>query len=436
MNLETESVRRPLRVAVVSAVFPPEFTYSARTSGNIAEQLAAEGHEVTVYASFPSKPAGRLFQGVRRKLYATTRERGYRLVRCFSLLAPDSRILSRFAENTSFGLISALRLLMAAEPDVIYSNTWPIIATAMVAVVARLRRIPLVISVQDVYPECLSIHGRISGTSVAARVLRQIDRWNAHSAKELIVLSDRFRELYQHSREVPASHLHVIQNWGERSSIVIDEPACQAYRRGQGIPQNAFVLTYAGNIGPAAGVEGLLEAFAQVQDRENLYLLIAGSGARLERVQAMAHRLKCARVIFHTPWREEETSTVLGTSDALLLPTIGTQSLVSVPSKIISYFLAGRPVIACVLPQSETAWIVREAAAGWVVDPENPAALTNAFLEAANADRDQLRKMGKQAQEYAAQNLSRESNLPRVLHLLYSAAHEGGRAPAGVEEYQ
>lgn len=436
MNPETESVDRPLRVALVSAVFPPEFTYSARTTGNIAERLAADGHEVTVYASFPSKPAGRLFSGVRRKLYAATRERGYKLVRCFSLLAPQSRILSRFAENMSFGLISALRLLVAKKPDVIYSNTWPIFATAMVAGVARLRRIPLVISVQDVYPECLSIQGRISETSLVARVLRKIDRWNAHSAKEIIVLSDRFREVYQHSREVPASRLHVVQNWGEQSNIVIDDAVGRAYRQSKGIPANAFVVAYAGNIGPAAGVEGLVEAFARVQAHEGLYLLIAGSGARLKPVQAMAQRLKCSRIIFHTPWREEETSAVLGSADVLLLPTIGTQSLVSVPSKIISCFLAGRPVIAGVLRRSETACIVREASAGWVVEPENPAALANAFLQAATANRDQLRRMGEQAREYAAQNLSRESNLPRVLRLLYSAAQQGRTNAARVEEYQ
>ena len=136
MNTETESSSRPLRVAVVSAVFPPEFTYSSRTSGNVAEQLAAEGQVVTVYASFPSKPAGQLFPGVRRKLYATTSERGYKLIRCFSFLAPESTILSRFTENISFGLTSAFRLLLDAKPDVIYSNTWPIFATAMVAAVA------------------------------------------------------------------------------------------------------------------------------------------------------------------------------------------------------------------------------------------------------------------------------------------------------------
>ncbi len=436
MNPETESSSRPLRVAVVSAVFPPEFTYSARTSGNVAEQLAADGQAVTVYASFPSKPAGRLFPGVRRTLYATTRERGYKLIRCFSFLAPESRILSRFAENISFGLTSAARLLLDRKPDVIYSNTWPIFATAMVAAVARLRRIPLLISVQDVYPECLSIQGRISEGSLVARVLRRIDRWNAHAAKELIVLSDRFREVYQHNRDVPASRLHVIQNWGERSSIVIDEVASRAWRRSKGIPENAFVLGYAGNIGPAAGVEGLVEAFARVQDREDLYMLIAGSGARLESVQAMARRLGCARTIFHTPWLEEETSPVLGSADVLLLPTIGTQSLVSVPSKIISCFLASRPVIASVLPQSEVASIVREASAGWLVDPENAGALAEAFRRAAETGRDELKRMGERARAYAAQNLSRESNLPRVLHLLYLAAQAGRPAPAGVEEYQ
>src|ERR1700735_1661572 len=63
MNTETESSSRPLRVAVVSAVFPPEFTYSSRTSGNVAEQLAAEGEVVTGYASFPSKPAGQSVPG-------------------------------------------------------------------------------------------------------------------------------------------------------------------------------------------------------------------------------------------------------------------------------------------------------------------------------------------------------------------------------------
>jgi colanic acid biosynthesis glycosyl transferase WcaI len=436
MNPETESSSRPLRVAVVSAVFPPEFTYSARTSGNVAEQLAADGQAVTVYASFPSKPAGRLFPGVRRKLYATTRERGYKLIRCFSFLAPESRILSRFAENISFGLTSAARLLLDRKPDVIYSNTWPIFATAMVAAVARLRRIPLLISVQDVYPECLSIQGRISEGSLVARVLRRIDRWNAHAAKELIVLSDRFREVYQHNRDVPASRLHVIQNWGERSSIVIDEVASRAWRRSKGIPENAFVLGYAGNIGPAAGVEGLVEAFARVQDREDLYLLIAGSGARLESAQAMARRLGCERTIFHTPWLEEETSPVLGSADVLLLPTIGTQSLVSVPSKIISCFLASRPVIASVLPQSEVASIVREASAGWLVDPENAGALADAFRRAAETGRDELKRMGERARAYAAQNLSRESNLPRVLHLLYLAAQAGRPAPTGVEEYQ
>ncbi|MGA9984476.1 MAG: glycosyltransferase family 4 protein, partial [Acidobacteriaceae bacterium] len=282
----------------------------------------------------------------------------------------------------------------------------------------------------------LSIQGRISGRSLAARVLRRIDRWNAHAAEELIVLSDRFREVYQHSRDIPASRLHVIQNWGERGSIVSDEAACRAWRRSKEIPENAFVLGYAGNIGPAAGVEGLVEAFARVQGREDLYLLIAGSGARLESAQAMARGLGCGRIIFHTPWREEETSHVLGSADVLLLPTIGTQSLVSVPSKIISCFLASRPVIASVLPQSETALIVREASAGWVVDPDDAVALADAFRRAAEMDREDLKRMGERARAYAAQHLSRESNLPRVLHLLYLAARAGRPAPAGVEEYQ
>ncbi len=111
--------------------------------------------------------------------------------------------------------------------------------------------------------------------------------------------------MIQDNRGVPASRLHVIQNWGERSNIVIDEAACRAWRRSKGIPEDAFVLGYAGNIGPAAGVEGLVEAFARVQDREDLYMLIAGSGARLDPPRRWPAGSVVPGRFLHTPWREK-----------------------------------------------------------------------------------------------------------------------------------
>jgi len=411
-----------LRCTVISCVFPPEFTFSATTSASIAKELAARGHEVTVLAPFPSKPAGKLFPGYRRWLYASQKmPQSYELIHCFGVLAPMSRMLSRLVENISFGVTAGLRLLFSKRPDVIYSNAWPVFATSIIVSVARLRGVPVVVSVQDVYPESLVAQGRTGPESLIFRVMRHIDASIARSAEVLIVISDRFREIYCTTRAVTAEKIHVVHNWGDRTSINDSRATSARYRDAKGIPQDALLAVYAGNVGPAAGTETLVDAFDRLRDLRSAYLLIAGSGSNLTACMARARALGLERVVFHSPWRHEETELVLGAADLLLLPTIGRQSLVSVPSKLISYLLSGRPVLSMVLPRSETADIIGRAGAGWIVPPDNPDALAAEIRKIASLPADTLHALGKSGQAFAHENLCRESNLPKVIRVLEAA---------------
>src|ERR1035441_2346659 len=116
-----------MKVVLVSCVFPPEHTFSAQTSAQIAEELARRGHSVHVYAPFPNHPKGRLFNGYKRTLYSTsTAGAGYTLTHCFGTFSQSSTMMSRFVGNLSFGVSSGLRILFGNRPDVIYSNSWPI----------------------------------------------------------------------------------------------------------------------------------------------------------------------------------------------------------------------------------------------------------------------------------------------------------------------
>ena len=152
-----------MRALIVSPVFPPEPIVSAQTSAQVAAALVASEHEVTVITAFPSRPAGKLYPGYRQTLNRQERSAaGYNIVRCFSTVSAESRMLSRFAENLSFGLTSGWQVLWQKRPDVIYANTWPIFAAGILALIARWRHVPLVISVQDVYPESLIAQGRLS----------------------------------------------------------------------------------------------------------------------------------------------------------------------------------------------------------------------------------------------------------------------------------
>jgi colanic acid biosynthesis glycosyl transferase WcaI len=104
------------------------------------------------------------------------------------------------------------------------------------------------------------------------------------------------------------------------------------------------------------------------------------------------------------------------------LPTRGSQSLSSVPSKLITYMLTARPVIALALPQSDLAEILEQSACGWHVAPDAPDALTVKIREVAALSKAERLQAGEAGRKFALQNLSREVCLPKVVNVIESAA--------------
>ena len=413
-----------MRVLIVSCVFPPEPVVSSQTSVQVVQALIERGHDVTVITTFPNRPAGRLYSGFSRKLFQREHDAaGFDLVRCFSFLSSNSGMVDRFLENISFGFTGSWAALTSFRPDVIYANTWPIFATGILFLVSHLRHVPMVISVQDKYPESLVSQKRIRPGSWLARWMRWLDRFIARRCKKVIVISEFFAKAYQDGRCVAPDRLHVISNWADGKSIIPAEKRANTFRDNQNIPHDAFMVAYGGNVGTAAGVETIIESFRALGEIKNLYLVIAGEGSSLKACQLLAREVGCLRIIFHSPWPQDETSALLNAADVLILPTRHRQSLVSVPSKLISYMLAGRPVIAMALAQSDLGNIIDRSGCGWVVEPDDSRMLATKIREVMAMDPAELERRGEAGREFALANFTREVCLPKVISIIEQAAH-------------
>lgn len=412
-----------MRVLIVSAVFPPESVVSSYTSAQIAEDLLQRGHQVTVITAFPNRPSGKLYPGYSRRLFQRQiQSNGLEMIRCFATLSPKSTMLSRFLENVSFGITSGMIVLGIPKPDVIYSNNWAIFASGLTAIVARLRGIPLVASIQDVYPEQLVFQGRIKSGGWIERCLYWVDKWIAQSASAIIVISDSMVDLLKNTRGVPADRVHVIPNWINNDSLVPDDPSGKRYRLERGIASEDFVVVYAGNIAFAAGVETIVQSFALLKDIQDTHLIVAGEGSSLQSCIQIADAMGNPRVWFHTPWPRDENSMVLSAADVLILPTRGKVSLAAMPSKLISYMLAARPIIALALPNSDLARTIKRAGCGWVIEPDNPETLANKIREVRALDLSERRRIGQCGRDYALAHLTRDVCVPKVIKLLESVA--------------
>src|SRR5687768_4404561 len=101
-----------MKLFIVSCVFSPEPIVSALTSRDLAQELVNQGHRAQVITTFPNRPAGRLYESYRRRLWSCEHSAsGYEILRIFSSFSAESRMVSRFLENFSFGIASALATL-------------------------------------------------------------------------------------------------------------------------------------------------------------------------------------------------------------------------------------------------------------------------------------------------------------------------------------
>jgi glycosyltransferase involved in cell wall biosynthesis len=164
----------------------------------------------------------------------------------------------------------------------------------------------------------------------------------------------------------------------------------------------------------------IIEAFRELHDEPRIHLLIAGEGATLDHCRRLAAEVAPERIHFESPWLD--TIAVLHAADAVVLPTRAAQSTASVPSKLISYLLAARPIVAAALPDSDTADMVHASGAGVVVAPDDPRALAAAILAMAASPAEERRRMGGAGRAWALANVTRDVCLPRIVGIIESEA--------------
>jgi isopropylmalate/homocitrate/citramalate synthase len=128
----------------------------------------------------------------------------------------------------------------------------------------------------------------------------------------------------------------------------------------------------------------------------------ASSLGEAEGVRAVAESVPRATVACMARASEGD---VLAAADALLVNERATVIDMSLPSKLTSYFAAGRPVIGALADSSETGRELVAAGAGVLVEPDDPQALADAVAATAG-DLEAARAYGDNARRYAADHLS------------------------------
>lgn len=392
-----------MRIAFIVAVFPPEPEPAALMADELTHSWALAGHQVSVICPSPNRPSGSRYPGY--LLWETSTSEGRTTSRVWSwLIGPERRSINRILENITFGFSSALKLAVVPKPDVAVVESWPILAYLPVVAVAAARGIPLLNYIQDVYPEAGISGGQIKEGSLVARVLIAADRFVCSRAAANIVVGSCMRDLLVSRRDLPSDRFFILENWLDVDRI---RPVSSVkWRREVGIGEEQFVGLFAGTMGYASGVDVLSEVAVLLRDQPGVRLVCVGEGVlRKPMAEAVArHELKNLTLLPFQP--RERLSEVQSAADVAILTTAPRMGSSSVPSKLITYLAAGRPVICAADAESDVARLVREEGVGEVVPPGAPEALAAAILRMRDLPAGERLVLGLRAREVAERRFS------------------------------
>jgi len=398
------------RVLFVSAVFPPEPVTSALMTYDIANELA-KSYQVIVLRPHPTRPIGAHF--------GNTELEGepFETIVVDSYTCPESRLIGRMKESISFSKL-CVKYIKAHkdEIDFIYNGAWQLFGVNMVAKAAVKYKIPYLITVQDIYPESLLTGHHYPGIveKVVKTVFMPMDKYYTSHAVKVRTISDEMAGYMSKTRHLPINHYVVMNNWQN------DEEFENLPEKGN--EETRFVFAYVGSINVHANVDLIIKAF-HTANLENAELRIYGGGNRKEQCMALVQKLGAKNISFGLVSREE-VPTIQAKADVTVFALPKGNGGICLPSKMTSYMLSGKPILASIDKGSTADRYINEAQCGFAVEPDSLEALTEGFRKFGKMDNATLDQMSENSRRFAEENLTRKANLPKVIEIIESAINK------------
>ena len=401
-----------MKLLVISQYFWPE-TFSIN---EVVHSLKARGVDVTVLTGKPNYPDGAIFKGYRAWGCQRENREGITIYRVPLFPRGKNSALGLVANYISF-IFSIIFfgpwLLVKERPDSIFVYCpSPLLQALGALFLGWIKRAPVIIWVQDLWPESLSATGHIQNDFVLW-IVRKIVRFIYGHADLLLVQSMAFvKPVSDLAYETPIKY-H--PNSADGKFAEQSDPELLNLP----VLDNGFTVMFAGNIGTGQAPHVILDAATLLKENNQIKFILLGDGSRREWLQQQVDERCLANFYLLGRYPARAMPSFMQRASALLV-TLADREIfaATVPNKVQAYMAAGRPIIACM--NGEGARLVQEANAGLTVPAENSEALAEAILqlyEMSQAERD---KLGANGRAYYRKHFDHEKLITDLMeHLNY-----------------
>ncbi|MBV8528834.1 MAG: glycosyltransferase family 4 protein [Candidatus Dormibacteraeota bacterium] len=334
----------------------------------------------------------------------------------FQRYAPGRRVLQEIAYGRMLG-----RRLRRLRPDVaVFCNT-PLLAHAVAADTCARAGIPMVFWQQDVYSAAIA-HVAAQRLGVAgqpfALTAAGLERRVARQSAAIVAITDHFMPTLR--RWGVAERSTVIPNWAPLPELPV-RPRSNEWARAHGLVGRPVVL-YAGTLGLKHNPALFMNMAAALRRSvPRARLVVASEGRGREWLDAEMARTGANNILLLDYQPYESLPDMLAAADVLLAILEPGAGRYSVPSKVLTYLCAKRPIVSVLPPENAAAATLRASHGAVLVAPGDECGATEAVVALLQNARTR-RMFGNAARRYAETTFDIEARAAEFEDVLHRAS--------------
>jgi colanic acid biosynthesis glycosyl transferase WcaI len=401
-----------MKITIFSQYYFPE---GVPKTSELAESLAKRGHEINVVTGFPHYPGGKLFPGYNLSISQKEVINNIPIFRTFEYPYHGEKPILRMLNYLSFMFSSPYAAFFTPKADVIYVWHPPLTVGIAAWLYAKIKRIPFVYDVQDIWPDFVVLSGMMKEGAIV-RFLRKLEKFVYRRAKHIIVGTKAAKDNLV-GKSILDEKISVLPNWIDEDIFVESTAAAINSARNSLNWNDKFVFLFAGNLGIIQGLETIVLAAEILKNNSEIRIVFVGDGTDKSRLVNLIKEKELSNVEFLGRRPIEEMPNLMAAANVLIvhLKDSGLSQYV-IPSKIMAYLASGKPILVAM--NGIATELINDANSGFVVEPEDPEKLADKMLEIFQMSSIELNAIGENGKRYLHANFAKESVIDKYEELL------------------
>lgn len=333
------------KILFLHSYFYPERAAGSYLGDDLRGFLAERGYLLEVITPMPSRGVSKNINRQYRSQKLEIVFNGKVIIHRFPMLNEGVNPLLRALRYLLCHIVHIWKSIQIGNCGLIFVSSTPPTQGAMSVLIKKIKKIPIVYSLQDIFPDSLVASGLTHYGSLLYKFGRVIEDFTYRNVDKIIVISEDFKQNIM-NKGVPGSKIEVIYNWVDEKAVVPVSRDENKLFDELGISRDLFYVVYAGNLGHAQNIEIIIDAAHKLSKYKDIRFIIFGSGGLEKEFKGKADEIDLKNFLFFPLQSKERISEVYSLGDAAIVSCKPGSGKSAMPSKTWSIMSSGTAVLA------------------------------------------------------------------------------------------